>query len=443
MAHRVLFAAHPTVGHTNALVAIARRMKEEGDEVLFALTAPKSTPRLPLPEVVKTGFALPDSIEARGVPVLRLRPPAGMLFHAALIPWTRGYGELRRAISLFTAGAAALADQLGDEMRRFRADAVVADFAFFPAWMAAERAHVPLATAYHSGLPFPIPGGAPFGSGLPHGAPRDARWSEAERELDRLQAHADARINGARADYGLRPAAPGMLGRPYSPDANLLLTHPALELPYGDLGPRTHFTGPCLDARSHDDAFPWDHLQEGAYRVYVSLGTVFNTRPAAFAKILRGLDLPGVQVIVSAGASFEALARMGAHPNALILRRVPQLALLPRVDLVISHGGNNTTNETLAAGRPLVVVPFGGEQMQNARRVEALGAGLPIDFDRLDPGAVRAAVRRIRETPTFAARALDIASALRGVDGAGAAAAMIRRLARGPRRPDIAPRMDA
>lgn len=422
MAHRVFFAAHPTVGHTNALVAIARRMRDEGDEVLFALTAPKSTPRLPLPEVVKTGFALPTSIEARGVPVARLRPPLSLLFHAALIPWARGYGELRRALSLFTSGAASLAEQVAEEMRRFRADVVVSDFSFFPAWMAAERARIPLATAYHSGLPFPIPGGAPFGSGLPHGAPRDARWREAERELDRLNAHADARINEARAAFGLPPSAPGMLARPYSPDANLLLTHPALELPYGDLGPTTRFTGPCLDARAEDEAFPWERLQESAYRVYVSLGTVFNTRPAAFAKILRGLDLPGVQVIASAGASFDALSRMRAHPNAAIFRRVPQLALLPRVDLVVSHGGNNTTNETLAAGKPMIVIPFGGEQMQNARRVEALGAGVSIDFERLDEGAVRAAARRIRETPTFAERARDIESALRHVDGAGAAA---------------------
>lgn len=83
---RILFAAHPTVGHTNALVTIARRM------------APPPLPaRLPVPEVLKVGGGLAASIEARGVPVARLRPPPLVMFHAMLLPWLRGYTELRRA----------------------------------------------------------------------------------------------------------------------------------------------------------------------------------------------------------------------------------------------------------------------------------------------------------------------------------------------------------
>lgn len=432
MTHRVLFAAHPTVGHTNALVAIARRMRQQGDEVLFSLVGgARIPPRVPLPDVIKTGAGLPDSIEARGVPVARLRSPVGMMFHAALLPWARGYGELRRAMAAFTSGACSVAEEVSRVMRQFRPDVVVSDFAFFAAWLAAEREGTPLAVVYHAGLPFRAPGVPPFGSGLPHGAPRDARWIAAERELSRLEAHADARINEARVAFGLPPAAPGVLTRPYSPGANLLLTHPALEVSPGDLGPRTVFTGPCLDSREGDEDFPWERIDESAYRVFVSMGTVFNTRRSAFTTILRALDQPGIQVIVSAGASFEALSRAPSQPRALIFRRVPQLGLLPRVDLIISHGGNNTINETLVAGKPLIVIPFGGEQIQNARRVEALGAGLSIDFDDLDEASVRLTAYRIRQTPTFAARAREIASALRGVNGVGVAADVVRRLSRG------------
>lgn len=135
------------------------------------------------PEVLDASLRLPSSIQGRGVPVAPLRAPLSTFWHAALLPRERGYAELRRAMAIFTAGAAGYARQIRALLLRFPADVIVADYTFFGAWLAADLARVPFVAAYHSGLPFPVPGAPPFGSGLPLRAARDARWDAAAGEL--------------------------------------------------------------------------------------------------------------------------------------------------------------------------------------------------------------------------------------------------------------------
>jgi len=83
---------------------------------------------------------------------------------------------------------------------------------------------------------------------------------------------------------------------------------------------------------------------------------------------------PGVQVVASAGGSYERLASGPLPANVLLFRRVPQVELLPRVDRVIGNGGNNSTNETQAAGRPLLRHPPGAGAAARGPRRARLGA---------------------------------------------------------------------
>lgn len=223
------------------------------------------------------------------------------------------------------------------------------------------------------------------------------------------------------------------------------MSHEAIEAPRTGLGPSTFYVGPCFATRqgTGTEGFPFDKLRAEAFKVYVSLGTVFNDRPEVFRTILRGLDVPGLQVVVSGGAAYPALASGPLPSNVLLFRRVPQVDLLPKVDLVIGHGGNNTTNETLAAGKPLLVVPVGGEQHDNARRVEHLGAGLFLPMRSLSEDGVRQAVTRLREEPGFRVRAKALRQHLSATEGTGTASALIALLAksRAPvRLPEGAPR---
>lgn len=91
----------------------------------------------------------------------------------------------------------------------------------------------------------------------------------------------------------------------------------------------------------------------------------------------------------------------------------------------MTHGGNNTVQETLAAGRPMIVLPFGGDQIANARRVERLGVGVALENGATDAASVRAAWARL-EAMDARTRARRVAEHVVG-DGASAAASAIER----------------
>lgn len=426
---RVLLAAHPTVGHTNALLVVGRRLKTDGHDVAFAIP---EAPRVPLaPEILHTAASIPRRIRAAGLRVVPLSPALSGIVSAVRLPFTAGYAELHTALTLFTAGAARTARQILDELARNPVDVIVADYTFLGAWLAAEVAHVPFAAFYHSGLPFPAPGGPPFGSGLTPDAPRDDRWEAASRALSAIRWELDQRIAVQRRTVGLPPVAPGLLLRPYG-DLNLLATHPALELPRDDLGDRLVWVGPCTEDRPDPDEglFPWTLLEGALPLAYVSMGTVFNQNPQVYEAILDGLEAAGLRCVVSAGASYERLSRQPRRPGVHLFPRVPQLAILHRVDLVVSHGGNNTVNETLAAGTPLLCVPTGAEQVENAHRVERLGAGRVVDLKSLNRDRIQAEATLLLQDRAFTLAAERISRSLRGLDGAGTAADAIVRFAR-------------
>jgi UDP:flavonoid glycosyltransferase YjiC (YdhE family) len=102
--------------------------------------------------------------------------------------------------------------------------------------------------------------------------------------------------------------------------------------------------------------------------------------------------------------------------------------LLRAVDCIVSHGGNNTVNEALSAGVPLLVLPIGGEQEANAKRVERLGAGIALHRDTLTPTSVRSAFEKLRASPSYKQHAERIAKSTEGLNGAAEAARLILEL---------------
>jgi MGT family glycosyltransferase len=118
-------------------------------------------------------------------------------------------------------------------------------------------------------------------------------------------------------------------------------------------------------------------LGEDEELVYVSLGTVFEDRPAFFRDAARALARPGRRVILSVGRI--APRTLGVLPTGVTAHaHVDQLAVLRRANLFITHGGFNSMQEGLVAGVPLLVFPQMQEQVLNADRVSELGAGLRL-----------------------------------------------------------------
>jgi len=427
----ILFAAHPTVGHTSALRAIGAELRARGHATSFAIADARVPWPSLWPEPVQAAARLPAALRAEGFTLVPLAPSPAALWHAARLPRATGQAELEVALALFTSGLEAQARQVAAGASRHGAAAVVGDYLMPAALLGARLAGLPFVALYHSALPFPAEGASPFGTVLPESARGSADWREAEARLERMGADFDARI--AEAAVRLRVPSPGrgLLARPLSPDLNLLATAPELEPGLGPLSGEVLMTGPCLPGQAAlDEAGRTVLAAVSAARplVYVSLGTVFNDKPAVYRALIAGALACGAQVVVSAGASLQALAPL-ASSAVQLFARVPQVQLLERVDAVITHGGNNTVQECLAAGRPMVVVPFGGDQQANARRVERLGVGAHLAADALTPDSVRAALARMLEAHVKA-RAQALAGALTAYGGTSAAADAILARAR-------------
>ncbi len=134
--------------------------------------------------------------------------------------------------------------------------------------------------------------------------------------------------------------------------------------------------------------------------VYVTLGTVFND-PEALRALVAALD-GDVSALLTVGRDVDP-AELGPTPARVRVERfVPQAHVLPLCAAVVAHGGSGTTLGALAHGLPLVIVPWGADQFDNAARCEAAGVAvvLPPGETRVD--VLRAALRRVLDEPAFA-----------------------------------------
>ena len=128
--------------------------------------------------------------------------------------------------------------------------------------------------------------------------------------------------------------------------------------------------------------------------VYVSLGSFLSVRADVLARVveaLRGLD---VRVALASGSTPSH--ELGPVPASWLVREVlPQVTLLARSALAVSHGGNNSITEALTAGVPLLLVPLSTDQFAGAAAVEDAGFGEALDPNAASPAELRAAALRL------------------------------------------------
>lgn len=187
-----------------------------------------------------------------------------------------------------------------------------------------------------------------------------------------------------------------------------------------------HFilVGPAMLERPR--AFEWDLLDPARRKVLITVGTLatdlagdFYQRAAAAVAPLRAT----VQAIIVGPPDLLP----DAPGNVLVVPSVPMLALLPRLDAVISHGGMNTVSEALAHGVPLVLAPIRHDQPVVASQVVRAGAGIRVPFYRVRPSQLREAAVSILNDPSYRRAAKRIGESFAAAGGAPAAAARLER----------------
>ncbi|RAO37217.1 Macrolide glycosyltransferase [Micromonospora saelicesensis] len=182
---------------------------------------------------------------------------------------------------------------------------------------------------------------------------------------------------------------------------NLVYTSRAFHPEADSFDQSYQFVGPSIGARPADSSFPVDRLRDPV--MYASMGTVFDA-PQLLRTFADALAPLGGTVVISTGHTDPAA--LGPLPgNVLAHRSVPQLEVLARAALFITHGGVNSANEALYAGTPMLVVPQGADQLLVASRIVELDAGLSIRTEDVTVEAVRALAQRLLDEPRFRAAA--------------------------------------
>lgn len=175
-----------------------------------------------------------------------------------------------------------------------------------------------------------------------------------------------------------------------------------------------HFIGPSIRASSGVFEKSYDTL------VYISLGTVNNMNSKFFENCIKAFTDSCYQVIISVGKSVDIVS-LGTYPkNISVYPYVDQMAVLKKANVFLSHCGMNSANESLYFGVPMVTYPQTPEQGGVARRVEQVGAGLPLKKN--SPSEIRKAVEQVLNNESFKNNAIKISYSFKSCGGVSEAA---------------------
>jgi zeaxanthin glucosyltransferase len=199
------------------------------------------------------------------------------------------------------------------------------------------------------------------------------------------------------------------------------------DFPRRDLPPSFHYVGPLRRAPIREIPFPWEKL-DGRPLVYASLGTLQNARERVFRLFSEACaDLP-VQLVITHGGGLDNRAASSFPGNPVVVSYAPQMQILARATLTLTHAGLNTVLDSLANGVPLVAVPLTYEQPAIARRVLWSGVGEVISFPDLNLARLRKAIARVLSAPAYAEKAREMKTSIERAGGVVKAADLIEGL---------------
>jgi zeaxanthin glucosyltransferase len=192
--------------------------------------------------------------------------------------------------------------------------------------------------------------------------------------------------------------------------------------------PRFHYAGPFHDDYGREPiSFPWEKLN-GNPLVYASMGTLVNGREHIYRTILHAVGhLSDVQVVLSIGKNVVPDAFGIVPSNVIVVRTAPQIELLKRAALCITHAGLNTALEALAQGVPMVAIPIGYDQPGVAARIAYHGVGEFVDIENLRVERFRQLIQKVLKNRQYREKAQSFKKVIAQTRGLDLAAETIER----------------
>jgi MGT family glycosyltransferase len=424
----IVFVPEGAFGPTNNCVGIGQVLQRRGHRVVF---------------IVEESFA--GRLEAQGFEerLMRLGPPPAteevpgqfwidFIRDTAPIfrkPTIEQLGEfIQPTWQALIDGAKYVDGRLREIFDELAPDVIVEDNVVgFPALPASGLPWVRIASCNPAEIKDPAI--APFSSGYP--AADDSRWPEFLREVARTHREMWRDFDEFARSRGAPELTKSELGPDFiweSPWLNLYLYPAAADYRRERrLAPTWHRLESCVRATAAEWALP-EHLRNGdGGLVYLSLGSLGSADVELMQRLVDVMGDTRHRVIVSKGPLADQIR---LHDNMAGEGVLPQPAILPLVDVVITHGGNNTVTECFHNGVPMVVLPLFWDQVDNAQRLDETGFGVRLPTSASDDDELTGAVDRLLADPALHERMAKDAARLQANLGTARAGDLIEQVAR-------------
>jgi len=423
----IVFFPEGAYGPTNNCVGIGQVLRQRGHRVVF---------------IIEESFA--GNLEAQGFEerLMRLGPPpeepeipgqfwidfirdTAPVFRKPTIEQLEDF--IAPTFQALIDGAKYVQPRLEEIIGELGPDAIVEDnVVSFPAIMATRHPWVRLLSCNPAEIKDPLV--PPFSSGYP--VEDQTHWptflEEVERTHREMWNDFDAFCRDAGAG-GLTWTSTGPDLMHESPFLNLY-SYP-VEADYvrtDPLPPTWHQLDSTIRAADTTWSLPEHLADRGGALIYLSLGSLGSADVGLMQRLVDLLGQTNHRVIVSTGPLADQIR---LHDNMAGDGFLPQPAILPQVDLVITHGGNNTVVESFHHGKPMVVLPLFWDQVDNAQRVDETGFGRRLATYDFDDAELATAVEALLGDASLGARLAAVSARMQASRGTVRAADLIERVA--------------
>src|SRR5260221_1043602 len=410
---KIAFISPPVPGHLNPMTTLARKLQSRNHDVVF-ISWPDAEPSVRAADLT----FLPCAVKELAAAPLKERPR-----------WLELEGEeaLRAALQNAAARTEAMLNALPATLTAAGVDAVVLDTALVYAELAPMSLGMPyihVSVALHRDYSGCTP---PYFYDWPHettpaALARNRKGVESFLEMlapTIAVARAYAKRAGLDVDWDNPSATISKL-------AWITQTPREFDFESSHWPPQFHYTGPFHDGAGRIDVdFPWERLT-GEPLIYASMGTMLDDLADVYRTIIAATEeQKGMQLVLSVGDGLDP-KQMGALPsNTILVKRAPQLELLKRASLCITHAGLNTVLESLGQGVPQVAIPVTVDQPGVAARIAEKKTGLFVPLKKLTVSRLSLLLDQVLNEPTYRDNARNFQTVIAETNGLSRAADLI------------------
>jgi zeaxanthin glucosyltransferase len=393
-------------GHLNPMTALARQLQARNHDVVFLYSS-----------------------DAAGLPFVPANEKDHINEDRPEVSKMQGEDALQFSVRTVMAQTEAILKSLPATVMATGVDALVLDTVQFYAELGAMQLGMPYIHV-SAAVYFDFSGYTPLCLyGWPHQTTPAARARNREglAKFIKMLQGSNARIRAHAKTVGLKVDWENP-GSTVSPLASITQVPRAFDFESSHWPSQLHHTGPFHDGEGREKVgFPWERLT-GEPLIYASMGTIMNGRVDVFRTIVAALAKhKDLQLVLSLGDQVDP-QQIGPVPNnAIVVKRAPQLELLRRASVCITHAGLNTVLECLAQGVPQVAIPVSYDQPGVAARIAEKQTGVVTSLDKLTALHLSTLLDEVLNQSIYRDNARKLQKAIAKTNGLSVAADLIER----------------